>query len=197
MSNLANKIKFASTRLFSTSSSALAGLETTVNEETVQQMLKDNPRLKLHPRIGRREIVGFGINGEPTYFDWACLPCPAIRYKEEDAKLVELRKKEKGDWSNLSIEEKRELYRASFRLTLAEVEAPTGEWKAIVGLVGIFLSLTFWMYYGIRKSVYPPLPHTLSPEYREQTMERMIRQRVAPLTGPGWQWDYEKGDWKQ
>jgi hypothetical protein len=33
-------------------------------------------------RIGNREVVGFGINGQPTYIDRVDFPMPAIRYKE-------------------------------------------------------------------------------------------------------------------
>lgn len=31
--------------------------------------------------IGDREIVGHGINGDPTYFDCVMTPCPAIRFQ--------------------------------------------------------------------------------------------------------------------
>nr|CAI5820723.1 unnamed protein product [Callosobruchus analis] len=32
--------------------------------------------------IGKREIVGFGFNGEPSYVDRTDFPMPAIRWKE-------------------------------------------------------------------------------------------------------------------
>lgn len=32
--------------------------------------------------IGNREIVGFGMNGQPNYMDRVDFPLPAIRYKE-------------------------------------------------------------------------------------------------------------------
>ena len=48
--------------------------------------------------------------------------------------IAGLREKEKGDWKKLAKEEKKVLYRASFCQTLAEVEAPTGEWKSVVGI---------------------------------------------------------------
>lgn len=32
--------------------------------------------------IGNREIVGFGMNGQPNYIDRVDFPLPAIRYKE-------------------------------------------------------------------------------------------------------------------
>lgn len=33
-------------------------------------------------RIGNRDVVGFGFNGEPVYVDRVDFPCPAIRWKE-------------------------------------------------------------------------------------------------------------------
>merc|ERR1711890_171357 len=83
--------------------------------------------------IGTREIVGYGANGEVTYIDSVMAPFPAIRFKEDKGEIAVLREKEKGDWKKLTLEEKKVLYRASFCQTLAEIEAPTGEWKSILG----------------------------------------------------------------
>jgi cytochrome c oxidase subunit 4 len=57
-----------------------------------------------------------------------------------------LREKEKGDWKKLSIEDKKALYRASFCQTYAEMKAPTGEWKGILGVTLIAISSAFWIY---------------------------------------------------
>ncbi|CAB0004170.1 unnamed protein product [Nesidiocoris tenuis] len=78
-------------------------------------------------QIGAREVVGFGFNGQPNYMDRIDFPLPAVRWRPETPEIKELRQKEKGDWKNLTIAEKKALYRASFCQTLAEVEAPTGK----------------------------------------------------------------------
>lgn len=62
-----------------------------------------------------------------------------------------LREKEKGDWKKLSLDEKKQLYRASFCQTLVEVEAPTGEWKAIFGWVMVWTSVAILSFVGVRK----------------------------------------------
>ena len=46
--------------------------------------------LKLHylqVDIGKREIVGFGYNGEESYLDDVSYPFPAIRFKEDTAEI--------------------------------------------------------------------------------------------------------------
>lgn len=126
--------------------------------------------------IGKREVVCWGENGTDTYEDMVEVPCPAIRFREPNPhinvikfehecllrnisfdKLIikwlifvsqALREKEKGDWKKLSIEEKKALYRYSFCQTFAEINAPTGEWKSIIGCAAIFISLSLWLYYG-------------------------------------------------
>ncbi|XP_060535452.1 cytochrome c oxidase subunit 4 isoform 1, mitochondrial-like [Cylas formicarius] len=147
--------------------------------------------------IGKREIVGFGHNGQPNYLDKAEFPLPAIRWKEPTPEIQALREKEKGDWKNLSIEEKKALYRASFRQTYAEFTAPTGEWKFALGTAFIFMSLALWLFYGLRTFVTPPLPESFSKESRELQLRRMLDLQVNPIEGISSKWDYEKDDWKK
>uniref|UniRef100_A0A6P7FNJ9 Cytochrome c oxidase subunit 4 n=1 Tax=Diabrotica virgifera virgifera TaxID=50390 RepID=A0A6P7FNJ9_DIAVI len=147
--------------------------------------------------IGKREIVGFGYNGEPNYADRADFPMPAIRWREPSADTNALREKEKGDWKNLSMEEKKALYRASFCQTFAEFKAPTGEWKSVVGLGLVLVSGAFWIFYFFKGFVYSPLPITFDKEHREAQLRRMIDLQVNPVQGLASKWDYEKDDWKK
>ncbi|XP_014206163.1 cytochrome c oxidase subunit 4 isoform 1, mitochondrial [Copidosoma floridanum] len=137
-------------------------------------------------KIGNREIVGFGVNSEPIYIDATDFPMPAIRFKEVTPDIQALRGKEKGDWKKLTIEEKKQLYRASFRQTFVEMEAPTGEWKMILGGVCIGTVLALWIVVWLKKYVYPPLPISFTPEYREAQLQRMRLLDMQPITGiPG------------
>ena len=68
-------------------------------------------RKNAYPRIGEREIVGYGRNGEPQYFDAIDCPLPSIRWKADVGEIKALREKAKGDWGNLTIEEKRNVGR--------------------------------------------------------------------------------------
>lgn len=103
--------------------------------------------LPIKTEIGKREVVGFGINGEESYVDTIMAPFPAIRFKEDSAEILKLRQKEKGDWKKLTVAEKKDLYRASFCQTFAEVHAPTGTWKYMVGTSFFLMSMGIWLFY--------------------------------------------------
>merc|ERR1712055_727182 len=101
-------------------------------------------------KIGNREVVGFGYNGDKNYVDRIDFPMPAIRFKENTPDVQALHEKAKGDWKKLSMEEKKALYRASFTQTFSEMKAPTGEWKSIVSVVFVVTSLAIWTYMGMK-----------------------------------------------
>ncbi|ENN78519.1 cytochrome c oxidase subunit 4 isoform 1, mitochondrial [Dendroctonus ponderosae] len=147
--------------------------------------------------IGKREVVGYGFNGEPNYVDRVDFPLPAIRWKEPNADILALREKEKGDWKLLSVEEKKALYRASFRQTFAEFKAPTGEWKGTIGVTLVLISCALWVIYGLKAFVYPPLPSSFSPENRAAQLRRILDLQINPIQGISSKWDYEKDDWKK
>lgn len=86
-------------------------------------------------RIGNREVVGYGL-GSTIYVDSLFAIMPAIRFQEDTPHVTKLRVAEKDSWCNLSLDDKKTLYRSSFRLTLAEHTAPTGVWK--ICLAGVF-----------------------------------------------------------
>jgi cytochrome c oxidase subunit 4 len=158
----------------------------------ISQALKD----QYYPKLGNRDIVGYGWNSYPTYMDRSEFPAPAVRFKENSKEVLALRAKEKGDWKALSLEDKKALYRASFRQTYTEFQAPTGEWKSIVGMVLMGMSVTGLLFVWIKHYVLPPLPETITAEWQEKQLEKMIRQRQGPVEGISSKWDYEKNDWK-
>lgn len=51
----------------------------------------------------------------------------------------------------MTLEEKKKLYRASFCQTLVEVDAPTGEWKAVFGWVFVWVAVAVFSFVGVRK----------------------------------------------
>ncbi|XP_071528846.1 cytochrome c oxidase subunit 4 isoform 2, mitochondrial-like [Panulirus ornatus] len=121
---------------------------------------------------------------------------PAIRFKEDTLDIQALREKEKGDWKKLTLEEKKALYRASFCQTFAEINAPTGEWKSVLGISLIAVSLSLWIYMWMKVFVYSPMPDSMKPERQEAQLKMMIDLRFNPIEGIGSQWGYTKSDWK-
>ncbi len=96
----------------STSSSSSSSKSVVQNNPIVLDNRKPPPpldpdRMRMHPRIGNREIVGYGLKGKPEYFDLIMFPCPSIRWEADTPEIAELRKKEKGDWKQLSVEDKK------------------------------------------------------------------------------------------
>jgi len=147
--------------------------------------------------IGKREVVGFGYNGEESYIDDFMIPFPAIRFKEETAETSMLREKEKGDWKKMTLEEKKTLYRASFCQTFAESEAHSNEFIGDFGQVFFFIGVGLWFYIWMVKFVYDDLPITITDEARVRAqIKRMIDMRVNPIEGFTSGYDYEKNDWK-
>jgi len=149
-----------------------------------------------YPKLGNRDIVGYGWNGIPTYIDRPEFPCPAVRFRENTPEVLALREKEKGDWNKLTVEEKKALYRASFRQTFAEINAPTGEWKSVLSAVLFGLSVTAWFILYLRKFVLSPMPETITREWQVAQLELMVKQRQGAVDGVSSNWDYENNRWK-
>ncbi|KAF2360143.1 Cytochrome c oxidase subunit IV family [Trinorchestia longiramus] len=148
-------------------------------------------------KIGKREVVGFGHNGGLNYVDRLDYPMPAVRWKEENNEIRALREKEKGDWSKLTIEEKKALYRASFCQTFAEMNAPTGEWKVYVAAVLAAFGMACWMCMGMRAFILQPLPDSFKPENQRAQLRNMIELQTNPIDGLASKYDYEKNEWKK
>jgi len=141
--------------------------------------------------IGKREVVGFGHNGGLYYVDRKDFPMPAIRWMEPNNAINSLREKEKGDWKKLTMEEKKALYRASFRQTYAELDAPNGDWKLVVAWIMFILAGGLWMQMGLRK-ISPPMVM----EDEKKKLEAMLMLNVDPVEGLSANWDWENKKWK-
>uniref|UniRef100_A0A1A9W0A5 Cytochrome c oxidase subunit 4 n=1 Tax=Glossina brevipalpis TaxID=37001 RepID=A0A1A9W0A5_9MUSC len=147
-------------------------------------------------KIGKREIVGYGWNGTACYADRVDYPMPAVRFREPNNEINNLRQKEKGDWKKLSLDEKKALYRASFCQTFAELQAPTGEWKKHLGVGFIFTAMAIWIAILMNLFVYDELPITFDDEHKKAQLKRMIDLEMNPVTGLASKWDYQNNKWK-
>lgn len=154
------------------------------------------PLSVIYPRLGNRDIVGHGINGMPHYIDTMSFPAPAVRFKENSKEVLSLREKEKGPWKELTLLEKKALYRASFCKTYAEMNSPDGRWKKVMSIVFSIFAISLWVNIFYRKFVLPELPTTITEEWRRAQLEKMVRQRIGHVDGVSSKWDYENNKWK-
>jgi len=151
-----------------------------------------------YPKIGNRDIVGPGMNQNPSYLDQEDFPMPAVRWAPNTDEVVALRQKEKGDWKQLTLAEKKQLYRNSYRQTFSEMGAPTGEWKRLVAAtlyVAAFTTLghMFHMY------CFPEpekVTMTTTPEHYENVLVHDLALNRGFATGLAAKYDFEKGQWK-
>ena len=119
-----------------------------------------------------------------------------MRFKENTPEVLALREKEKGSWHDLTLQEKKELYRNSFRQTYVEMDAPTGDWKKIMSNVMMAVTAAIWFMYTLKTYILAPLPSTITREHQIKMLERMVREGNGPITGPASKWDYENNRWK-
>ncbi|XP_015257284.1 PREDICTED: cytochrome c oxidase subunit 4 isoform 2, mitochondrial-like [Cyprinodon variegatus] len=133
----------------------------------------------------------------PMYYDRLDSPLPDKPYKDvlSDAEQS-LKQKEKGPWAELTNEEKVALYRLMFSQTYAEMKAPTGEWKTVVGGIFLFLGFTGLVVWWQRIYVYPPHPRTVDEDWQAMQLQRMLDMRINPVQGFSAKWDYERNQWK-
>uniref|UniRef100_T1GFW0 Cytochrome c oxidase subunit 4 n=1 Tax=Megaselia scalaris TaxID=36166 RepID=T1GFW0_MEGSC len=134
-------------------------------------------------KIGNREVVGYGFNGEPCYQDRVDYPFPSIRFREDNPDICKIREKERCDWNNLTKDEKKKLYRHSFCQTFAEMKASTGEWKRCVGYTMMIVSLGIWFMVFMNVFIYDPLPETFDEDRQKAQLKRIIDLEVNPIRG--------------
>lgn len=145
---------------------------------------------------GDREIVGYGINGRPIYFDSPDCPFPAIRFREVTPELCAIREKELGDWKALSLEDKKQLYRHSFCQTYAEFQHFTPEWKLCLGVALWMLALGCGITCALKSRMYGETPDTFTEERQSAQLRRMIQLQMNPVTGISSKWCYHTNQWK-
>uniref|UniRef100_A0A915PIH4 Uncharacterized protein n=1 Tax=Setaria digitata TaxID=48799 RepID=A0A915PIH4_9BILA len=116
-------------------------------------------------RIGQREIVGPSSGGY-HFIDSTDRPYPPLRFRADDDIIKPIREKEKDDWKKLTMEEKKLLYRYSFRRTQAELQG------------------------------YPPQVPTLSDEWKNHAMRKILILEKPFPEGAATLYDYENDRWK-
>ncbi|XP_013404456.1 cytochrome c oxidase subunit 4 isoform 1, mitochondrial [Lingula anatina] len=190
----------------------VVGIQVPVTEEENSKwLLENNPpapakkgrnahlREKLYTVIGNRDIVGPGVSGFAEYIEAEEFPFPAVRFMEPYPEIMPLLEKEKGDWKNLSIDEKKTLYRYSYRQTLKEEYTPEGLGKRL--LIGTLFGLSCTMIYTQITIDYifpwdPRAARTRQADWQGVHLGKLIAQNTSYTPGDPY-WDYDKGEWRK
>ncbi|KAH8235317.1 hypothetical protein KR038_010392 [Drosophila bunnanda] len=146
--------------------------------------------------VGDREVVGYGINGRPIYFDRSDFPFPAIRYRTVTPEVTAIREKELGDWKLLALEDKKLLYRYSFCQTFAEFQHFSPDWKLALGLPLWLLAIACGITVMLKTAMYKKTPDTFEEDRQSAQLRRMIQIQVNPISGVSSKWDYSANKWK-
>lgn len=78
-----------------------------------------------------------------TYLDSTDRPYPSLRFRPDDDIIKPIREKELGDWKKMTLEEKKLLYRYSFKRTRAELVGWNIYWKITWAYIFTALSIAF------------------------------------------------------
>ncbi|VDN00928.1 unnamed protein product [Thelazia callipaeda] len=150
-------------------------------------------------RIGQREIVGPSSGGY-HFIDSTDRPYPPLRFRADDDIIKPIREKEKGDWKNLTIEEKKLLYRYSFRRTQAELLGWNYYWKMYWAYTLIWISIGL-AFLGVLKHYsklfsFPPQVPTMNDDWKHYTMRNILILEKPFCEGAATKYDYEDDRWK-
>uniref|UniRef100_A0A8C9P894 Cytochrome c oxidase subunit 4 n=1 Tax=Spermophilus dauricus TaxID=99837 RepID=A0A8C9P894_SPEDA len=131
----------------------------------------------------------------------ARLPIPGVAHiRQLSPSQKALKEKENTSWSNLTRDEKVELYPIQFNESFAEMNRVTNEWKTGVGTALFFIGFTALVLIWEKHYVFGPIPHIFDEEWVAMQTKRILDMKVSPIQGSSDKWDYDKNErseWKK
>lgn len=143
-----------------------------------------------------KEIADPNIN--PEYHE-SCLNLFPMksRLNFTTPQLKALKNKEMGDWKKLSEDEVLQLYRGTFRYSIAEIFQSTDGWKTVFGATLWLLALSLFMHWVVHIYCLPPYHDGLTnPETIQKIVKRHLQEHQGAISGVSSRWDYENNRWK-
>ena len=143
--------------------------------------------------------VGPDPNINMEFYESRTTPLPVFpRTVGFEGELKVLKEKEKGDWKNLSNEERMDLYNLYFSMSMADMCRDTDEYKSVAGVVMILISFTLLIHWFIHVYVLPPyVESAVDPEWVQAAIKKQLQFHAGPVTGYASMWDYENNCWKK
>ena len=126
-------------------------------------------------------------------------PLPARpRVIEYEGALKTLKEKEKGDWKNLSHEERMDLYNMYFGMTVSDMLRGNDEWKSSFGFTMVLVSVSILISWAMKEYCSTPnAPSSVDPDWVAAAIKRELQFHAGPITGYASMWDYENNCWKK
>jgi len=145
------------------------------------------------------------------YFEESChhpFPPRPFMFGKEGTALHGLRAKEQGDWKDLSMQEKEDLYRGYFDRPLLEQYQGTDMWKGIIGIIMISVALATQIDYMLCYNVFGWNPKEAGFWYwwqpgwqqmrKNEAAEHILWEYDAMGNQRDYQhWDYVNHQWKR
>lgn len=110
---------------------------------------------------------------------------PYWMYAHMDETQLAIKEKAKGDWKELTDEERVRLYRAEHQVTFAEMGYTPSYGFQVMGGFFWTLAAIFPVYWFIKTFILSPAPYQLHPDYMNMLEDRLDAVHHHPLWGPG------------
>ncbi|KKA29563.1 hypothetical protein TD95_001680 [Thielaviopsis punctulata] len=102
---------------------------------------------------------------------------------QEQAELwMALRDRMKGNWNELSLQEKKAAYWIAFGPHGPRAEDPAGEGARVATGLAIGMAASLALFLGIR-SLAKPAPESMNQQWQEAANEKLKSQNADPITG--------------
>jgi len=108
---------------------------------------------------------------------------PYWMYPHLDETQLALKDKAKGDWKELSDDDRIQLYRAYFPVTFAEMQYPPSYGFQVLGGFFWIVALAFPIFFLIKKYALNPAPFQLHPDYMNMLEDRLDAIHNHPIWG--------------
>jgi len=109
---------------------------------------------------------------------------PYWMYPHLDETQLAIQEKAKGDWKELTDDERIRLYRAYHPVTFAEMQYPPSYGFQVFGAFFWTIAAAFPIFWAIKTFLLNPAPFQLHPDYMNMLEDRLDAVHNHPVWGP-------------
>ncbi|KAF7473763.1 cytochrome c oxidase subunit 4 isoform 1, mitochondrial-like [Marmota monax] len=143
----------------------------------------------------RESVVKSDDFAFPRYVNRRDYPLPDVAHvRQLSPSQKALKEKENASCSNLTRDEKVELYPIQFNESFSEMNRVTNQWKTGVGAALFFIGFTTLVLIWEKHYVFGPIPHIFDEEWVAMQTKRILDMKVSPIQGFSDKWDYDENE---